>query len=298
MAYYEINEVNAKRAHEMSSYSDYKPGRATKEYRDQIDEAGKELDYVLERCKTPSQMEHAADLFDKYCKTLAFAINEENRIGCMCPSVLITGSGNFPTRKKEKQVAAWDANRSNFEKADYYLRLMNGVHLQGIQSNDPCAISALKEKLAKLKSAQEKMKGVNAYYRKHHTLEGCSLLSSEQIAEITSDMGGWNDKPFPSYSLQNNNANIRSTEKRIKELEAAKATESSETEYDGFSYVENTDIMRVQFIFDGKPDDETRNILKKHGFRWAPSQGAWQRQLTSNGKYAAKEVIKELSEQD
>ena len=59
--------------------------------------------------------------------------------------------------------------------------------------------------------------------------------------------------------------------------------------------MENTDEMRVQFIFDGKPDEETRSLLKYWGFRWAPSQGAWQRQLTSNGKYAAKEVIKKLA---
>lgn len=56
--------------------------------------------------------------------------------------------------------------------------------------------------------------------------------------------------------------------------------------------------MRIQFIFDGKPDAEVRTILKSNGFRWAPSQGAWQRQLTANGKRAAKEVIKELSEQN
>ena len=56
--------------------------------------------------------------------------------------------------------------------------------------------------------------------------------------------------------------------------------------------------MRIQFIFDGKPDAEIRTILKSNGFRWAPSQGAWQRQLTDNGKRVAKEVIKELSNQD
>ena len=140
------------------------------------------------------------------------------------------------------------------------------------------------------------MKGVNAYYRKNHTLDGCTLLTDQQISRIKADMERWGGrKPFASYSLQNNNANIKSTEARIKELEEVKATEPTETEYDGFTYVENTDEMRVQFIFDGKPDEETRSLLKYWGFRWAPSQGAWQRQLTSNGKYAAKEVIKKLA---
>ena len=58
--------------------------------------------------------------------------------------------------------------------------------------------------------------------------------------------------------------------------------------------VENTDNMRLQLIFDGKPEPEVREILKKNGFRWAPSQSAWQRQLTNNAKYALKEVMSEL----
>ena len=48
--------------------------------------------------------------------------------------------------------------------------------------------------------------------------------------------------------------------------------------------------MRIQFIFDGKPDENVRNILKSEGFRWAPSQGAWQRQLTRNGQWSAERV--------
>ena len=59
-------------------------------------------------------------------------------------------------------------------------------------------------------------------------------------------------------------------------------------------YVEYNEIIRVQFIFPGKPDDETRTMLKENGFRWAPSQGAWQRQLTANAKYAAHRVIEFL----
>ncbi len=296
MAYYEINESNARTSHDLMSFSDYKQGSATSEYRQSVDEAKKSLDIVLSKCKTEVQKEHAKELFDKYCRTLAYAINEDNRIGCMCPSVMISGGSNFPTKKKEKQVAAWDSNRENFTKAEHYLTLMKGVYRQGIQSNDPEALTALKEKLANLKSNQEIMKCVNAYYRKNHTLDGCSLLTDQQISSLKKGMERWGSrKPFATYALQNNNANIKATEARIKDLEEAKEAEPTEIEYDGFTYVENTDEMRVQFIFDGKPDEETRSLLKYWGFRWAPSQGAWQRQLTSNGKYAAKEVIKKLA---
>ena len=37
--YYEINEAAAKRAKDMNSFSDYKPGSATSAYRQMVDEA-------------------------------------------------------------------------------------------------------------------------------------------------------------------------------------------------------------------------------------------------------------------
>jgi hypothetical protein len=52
--------------------------------------------------------------------------------------------------------------------------------------------------------------------------------------------------------------------------------------------------MRLQLLFDGKPNDEIRSILKSHGFRWSPYNEAWQRQLTNNAKYETKLVLKEI----
>ena len=67
-----------------------------------------------------------------------------------------------------------------------------------------------------------------------------------------------------------------------------------EEETENYTYREDSEIMRIQFIFEDKPDEETRNILKNNGFKWAPSQGAWQRQLTPNGKHAARRVKEAL----
>ena len=52
--------------------------------------------------------------------------------------------------------------------------------------------------------------------------------------------------------------------------------------------------MRLQIIFDGKPEADVRAVLKKYGFKWAPSQGAWQRMLNPAGKYALNRVEEEL----
>ncbi|MBU2816259.1 hypothetical protein HF282_01955, partial [Acidithiobacillus ferrooxidans] len=99
---------------------------------------------------------------------------------------------------------------------------------------------------------------------------------------------------FASYSLSNNNANIRRLEERIQVLEKAQALEDRETPYAWGTIRENKEINRIQFRFDGKPDEAVRDLMKSSGFRWAPSEGAWQRQWTGNAVYAARDVIKKL----
>jgi hypothetical protein len=46
-------------------------------------------------------------------------------------------------------------------------------------------------------------------------------------------------------------------------------------------------MNRLQLFFDEKPDESKRANLKASGFKWAPSQGAWQRQLNDNAINAA-----------
>lgn len=64
---------------------------------------------------------------------------------------------------------------------------------------------------------------------------------------------------------------------------------------DLFKVVENAEIMRLQIFFDEKPDADIRAILKSNGFKWAPSNGAWQRQLTVNARYALERVKEEIN---
>lgn len=60
--------------------------------------------------------------------------------------------------------------------------------------------------------------------------------------------------------------------------------------FSGGEVVMNKEKNRVQIIFDSKPDADVRAALKQSGFRWAPSQRAWQRMLNQNGIYAARQV--------
>ena len=80
-------------------------------------------------------------------------------------------------------------------------------------------------------------------------------------------------------------------EKYVARKEERAGRESVEIEKDGYTIVKNFADDRLQIIYDGKPDRDTISKLKSNGFRWSPSNMAWQRQLTSNAYYAAARVV-------
>lgn len=65
----------------------------------------------------------------------------------------------------------------------------------------------------------------------------------------------------------------------------------------GVTLVQNVEENRVQLIFPGKPASEVRTMLKSHGFRWSPMNGAWQRHLNGSGIWAAKSILEKLNEE-
>lgn len=249
--------------------------------------------------KRPNLAEKAERMAGRYSKKLAEYYNSYYRNEASCPSVLISGAGNFPVKKKNKQNSRRDSLMQEWNSLESYAKKITNLLTmnQPILSGDAQAIEMLEEKLESLTELQDRMKAVNAYWRKHKTVEGCPELSVSQQEELKKAMSeSWHlsDAPFAGYQLSNNNAKIKNTKARLERLKKAKEAGTKETGNDFFKVVENTDLMRLQLFFDGKPDEETRDIVKKHGFRWSPKNGCWQRQLTTNGKYALKEVITEL----
>lgn len=300
MKYYVINETAAKQARQMWSFWDYKEGSKTAEYKAKVDECYSLVDKLPDNLK-----EKGEAIADRYARRLAEWYNKQFRIEMMCPSVMISGGSNFPVRKKEKQNAAQDRHYQLYEEIqqipEQIEKLLSGSNV--IKSGDADALEQLQKKVEKAEALQNEMKAVNAYYRKHKTLKGYKDYSDEKAADldeaIKESMYG---VPFPPYALQNNNAKIRNTKARIEQLERLKksakiAAEQPKNEYktDLFKVVENSEIMRLQLIFDGKPDADTRAVLKENGFRWSPSNMAWQRQLTHNAKSALKRVIDKLA---
>jgi len=72
--------------------------------------------------------------------------------------------------------------------------------------------------------------------------------------------------------------------------------EVQERDFDFVRVVWNGPIDRLQMVFPAKPEPATIALLKSRGFKWAPSAGAWQRQLTDNAKAVANTLLPKIRE--
>jgi len=278
--YYPINEEMAKTSRSMWSMSDYVPNSETDSYRNAVNQV---YDTVKQIAKQkPEQLAKALTLAERYSRKLAEWKNKEFKIAMMCPSVMISGAGNFPVRKKEKQNRAEDRHMEEYQNInripEQIQNLLSAWHRDVISSGDDNALEQLKDKLSKLQEQREQIKAENKQLKAK------------------------NEPIYAPYILQNLGQNIRNVKQRIEQLERVKAKPTSDItkQYNTTicKVVENTEIMRLQLIFDGKPSDDIRSVLKSHGFRWSPYNSAWQRQLTNNAKYDARLVLKEIEKQE
>jgi hypothetical protein len=186
------------------------------------------------------------------------------------------------------------------EKAKHYAQRAEAARSNSaISSDDPDAVQQLKEKLAKLEEFQTVSKALNRIVkRKAGTID-------EKKAEITAQfptlaqktIDNLFEKDFagrlgvPDYALTNNNANIKRIRERIKSLEARKNIKTKEIFKNGVRVVQNMEENRIQLFFPGKPGVEMRAKLKSNGFRWAPTNGCWQRQFTNSAVFAVGRIL-------
>jgi hypothetical protein len=53
---------------------------------------------------------------------------------------------------------------------------------------------------------------------------------------------------------------------------------------------------RLWLTSPSKPIESVRQALKRHGFKWSPTRGAWVRQLTDAARLAVKQLETALAE--
>ncbi len=171
---------------------------------------------------------------------------------------------------------------------------------------NPDAPELLRQRIAARVSDQERMKGANKAIRSVKSGDvaemaqavsdaiGCSLIDAAAI--VQPDFCG--RRGYPSHATSNNNAEIKRLKDRLAVLEAKREQGGKETVHNTTAgrveVVENVEADRIQLVFPGKPDAETRSMLKTNGFRWSPRAGAWQRHLNNAGRGAVQQVLSGL----
>jgi hypothetical protein len=210
-----------------------------------------------------------------------------------CISTMIAGPANFPVARAEK------ANRAEHRACE----LMLAYHAQCVRDAkreahykahpearpvmacDADAVDRLKAQLTTMQANQAKMVQANKLARKGDRA-GLAELLGEAMANELLTPGRFGGAGFAQFELTNNRANMKRIEERIADIEKRKATTPKDLTINGVRVVENTEAMRLQLFFPGKPSPAMIALLKGQAFKWAPSVQAWQRQLTGNAVYA------------
>ena len=209
-------------------------------------------------------------------------------------SPMITGPSKFPTRRNQKALD------SEHRRLLELLALPARAKRAMTRRYRPDPQEQARAELAKLEAQLAMMKAANPIIR------SAKLPNEAKVARLVAEFGireasAWQWlKPdfagrlgFPSYVLTSLRGKIERRRALLESAERAEATEAQE--FPGLRVEEDASDNRLRLYFDAKPDDATRAVLKRNGFRWAPSAGAWQRQLTDNARAVLRGILPTLT---
>lgn len=305
----DIDEKEVCRAYEGISFSPEKRGAPlVAEYIQSLQALAQ---HIEKAAKDERQQAIAQEVFDHLRRSYRAKTKSWIAAKSRCISSMITGPANFPVRRAEKANNSEHkrlAELIEFEKnmKNYASKKLDRVFTTQEKQGDE--IEQLKKKIESAETLQAFMKDANKIHRsgdmdKLRALF-VALYKDEARAETAYQAflkpNYMNAIGFERWQLSNNLANIKRMKERLAMLEkkATIAAQEQEAggpepvkELAGLQIVENFTEDRLQLLFDGKPPEEVRAVLKSHGFRWSPRFSAWQRQLTNNARYTLKNFV-------
>lgn len=229
-------------------------------------------------------------------------INAAQALGSHIPLGQPVIVGHHSERKMRSLYAKIDNGyRKGFEtlgKAEDARRRADAAEAsRAISSDDPTALDRLREKAVAIAADVAFAKRVNALHRKGGIAAFAVLTDDERFRAMgaldVQNRAGMYDVPFPGYYLTNRGAELRRIAKRIEAMEKQASRPTPEAEQVGTVEIREQD-NRVQLVFPGKPSDAIRTALKVSGFRWARSEGAWQRMASDAAWQAARRIAGEV----
>lgn len=212
-----------------------------------------------------------------------------------CISPMITGPAKYPTKRAEK---CNNAERAAMERMTHWAEKFIKRCNRQQRLTGWAEIERLQEKVDTLQRLQDMMKAANKICRskKLADVEKVDELvalgfKEQQANQLIAPVESWQVVGFASYQLTNNLAKIKDAQARITRLTRIAESEDRELEANGVTVLVCNSEERLRLCYDGKPDSATITLLKQSGFKWSPTNMAWQRQLTDNAYYAAARVL-------
>lgn len=231
----------------------------------------------------------------KYEKHLSAYLNSHSNI----VSSMIAGPSNFPSERMQKRSRWTDNKYSEFRK--WRSRALKVIKKSFSPKETPVTeLEKARKDLETRQKQQEFMKAANKVVRAAKGMDCTEDLMN--IQGMTSALARNLQIPdqvhgtgFAPYQLQNNNQNISRLKQRVTQLEKKAEKhinhEQQEIEINGIRFVENYEADRLQLFFPGRPTPDVIQILKKSGWHWSPSNQCWQRKITGNAIFSAKEIL-------
>lgn len=169
-----------------------------------------------------------------------------------------------------------------------------------VQDLSRCLYSDLEE----IKEAPEQVRTVYAErYSKYaaHWLNAMSRIVSPMISGPSNfptarmeKYRNWErsaSESFTSFRTKATAGIKRDIRKASEPPKEASITPNEHYPFEAGEVVVNWQIERIQIVFNDRPDQEMITKLKGNGFKWAPSQKAWQRFNTNASRHAVNFVL-------
>lgn len=279
-------ETKAVRAHNWTSFSPEKRGE------DMIKGYSAELEGdIAELIEGGASSEAIKDYELRYERLFSSYLGAKSN----CFSAIITGPARFNTRKHEK------ANRSEQKHYEVFREWRIRAKKAILRKAKPettylSELERYRAELEGMKRNHELMKDGNKKIKE--ALKGGFNIDNYLISTfgIKPHMLDWTMRW--GFGLQNNNANMKRVEQRIKELEAKEANRTTEPEkeilFEGGKILLNYEADRIQIFFDTRPTQSELIEWKQKGlnsFNWSPSNVCWQRKITQNAIWSLKRMF-------
>ena len=261
-----MNREEAEQLAERYNYLTQYPITAEKILADIDLAVSKRRDKAVERLKrfgintVPDDVQAALDRFQQVYED---SWRTRVRAREVAPPWSVVGPANY----KGNADKAHRMERRAFEEIDKKTYTLNKI-VGRYAPNKSLDVDTIKEQLEKKKALLEQYKEHNKKVRK----EGGDVI--------------------PSFSLTNLRGKIKRLEEKLAALEMTAGI--GEKEINGFSiYFTDTHLCVYS---DFKPEQNIRDWLKRHGFKWSRTETAWVRKISINTIWVYKNTIKYLEE--